>query len=52
VVREISARELCSEMLAADLGIGKQHALLGTHGYQRLSTGDLSVQVFKDIERA
>jgi GDPmannose 4,6-dehydratase len=32
-VPEISARELCSEMVAADLVIAKQHALLGAHGY-------------------
>jgi GDPmannose 4,6-dehydratase len=32
-VPEISARELCSEMVAADLAIAKQHALLGAHGY-------------------
>jgi GDPmannose 4,6-dehydratase len=29
----VTARELCSEMIAADLLIAKQHALLGAHGY-------------------
>jgi GDPmannose 4,6-dehydratase len=38
-VPQISARDLCSEMVAADLAIAKQHALLGAHGYAvRLST--------------
>ena len=32
-VPEITARQLCSEMVAADLSIAKQHALLGAHGY-------------------
>src|SRR5512133_1596209 len=32
-VPEITARQLCSEMVAADLAIAKQHALLGAHGY-------------------
>ena len=32
-VPAITARELCSEMVAADLAIAKQHALLGAHGY-------------------
>jgi GDPmannose 4,6-dehydratase len=32
-VPEISAREMCSEMVATDLAIAKQHALLGAHGY-------------------
>jgi GDPmannose 4,6-dehydratase len=30
---QISARELCAEMVANDLLIAKQHALLGAHGY-------------------
>jgi GDPmannose 4,6-dehydratase len=29
----VSARELCSEMVAADLAIAKQHALLAANGY-------------------
>ena len=29
----ITARELCAEMVAADLGIAKQHALLAANGY-------------------
>jgi GDPmannose 4,6-dehydratase len=32
-VPEITARQLCAEMVAADLAIAKQHALLGAHGY-------------------
>jgi GDPmannose 4,6-dehydratase len=32
-VPEITVRQLCSEMVAADLSIAKQHALLGAHGY-------------------
>jgi GDPmannose 4,6-dehydratase len=32
-VPHVTARELCSEMVAADLLIAKQHALLGAHGY-------------------
>jgi len=32
-VPDVTARELCSEMVAADLLIAKQHALLGAHGY-------------------
>ena len=32
-VPEITARQLCAEMVAADLVIAKQHALLGAHGY-------------------
>jgi len=32
-VPEITARELCSEMVSTDLAIAKQHALLGAHGY-------------------
>ncbi len=32
-VPEMTARQLCSEMVAADLAIAKQHALLGAHGY-------------------
>jgi GDPmannose 4,6-dehydratase len=32
-VPDVTARELCSEMVAADLAIAKQHALLGAHGY-------------------
>jgi GDPmannose 4,6-dehydratase len=30
---EISARQLCAEMVAADLAVAKQHAILGEHGY-------------------
>jgi GDPmannose 4,6-dehydratase len=30
---QATARELCAEMVAADLLIAKQHALLGAHGY-------------------
>jgi len=32
-VPEITARELCAEMVANDLLIAQQHALLGAHGY-------------------
>jgi GDPmannose 4,6-dehydratase len=32
-VPDVTARELCSEMVASDLIIAKQHALLGAHGY-------------------
>jgi GDPmannose 4,6-dehydratase len=32
-VPDVTARKLCSEMVAADLLIAKQHALLGAHGY-------------------
>ena len=30
---EITAREMCAEMVAADLQMAKRHALLRTHGY-------------------
>ncbi|MFD1344459.1 GDP-mannose 4,6-dehydratase [Litorisediminicola beolgyonensis] len=30
---EITAREMCSEMVAADLSVAQRHALLLTHGY-------------------
>jgi GDPmannose 4,6-dehydratase len=29
----ITVRQLCSEMVAADLAIAKQHALLAANGY-------------------
>ncbi len=32
-VPEITARELCAEMVASDLQVAKQHALLGAHGF-------------------
>jgi GDPmannose 4,6-dehydratase len=32
-VPKVTARQLCSEMVAADLAIAKQHALLATSGY-------------------
>lgn len=32
-VPEITAREMCAEMVAADLDTAKRHALLQTHGY-------------------
>lgn len=30
---EITARQLCTEMVAADLAVAKRHAILGSHGY-------------------
>jgi GDPmannose 4,6-dehydratase len=39
-VPKVTARQLCSEMVAADLAIAKQHALLAAYGYPvSLSTG-------------
>jgi GDPmannose 4,6-dehydratase len=36
---ETTAQEMCAEMVAADLAVAKQHALLGAHGYPiKLST--------------
>jgi len=32
-VPEIGAREMCSEMIAADLAEARRHALLKRHGY-------------------
>jgi GDPmannose 4,6-dehydratase len=39
-VPKVTARQLCSEMVAADLAIAKQHALLASYGYPvSLNTG-------------
>jgi GDPmannose 4,6-dehydratase len=39
-VPKVTARQLCSEMVAADLAIAKQHALLAAYGYPMiLNTG-------------
>ena len=39
-VPKVTARQLCSEMVAADLAIAKQHALLASYGYPvSVSTG-------------
>jgi GDPmannose 4,6-dehydratase len=39
-VPNVTARQLCSEMVAADLAIAKQHALLAAYGYpMSLNTG-------------
>jgi GDPmannose 4,6-dehydratase len=36
---ETTAQQMCAEMVAADLAVAKQHALLGAHGYPvKLST--------------
>jgi GDPmannose 4,6-dehydratase len=32
-VPQMRARELCSEMVSADLAVAKQHALLSAYGY-------------------
>jgi GDPmannose 4,6-dehydratase len=33
-VPEISAREMCAEMIASDLEIARRHALLKAHGLE------------------
>jgi GDPmannose 4,6-dehydratase len=32
-IPEITAREMCAEMVAEDLKIARRHALLAAHGY-------------------